>query len=194
MNDSPNTSDDPASRRHDDLGRDLEVLLERLAESREAIVRLLAARSGDDEAVADPVKPSAAWPPEPEASSPTVGEAGPLEPRLDSDVTPSQLRRPGPPALELALIYRHIADNGVGVLHEDQPGAVAEGPATTGPEVAGRAPWARPEGVGPSNTRDAATGPRGARRQLLAVVLVAVGAVVLLTTVVSLLPTLVNSI
>ena len=43
--------DDLSARRHDDLGRDIEALLERLAESREAIVRLLAAGSGADETV-----------------------------------------------------------------------------------------------------------------------------------------------
>src|SRR5271155_2397319 len=47
--------DDLSARRHDDLGRDLELLLERLAESREAIVRLLAAGSGGQETlVAEP--------------------------------------------------------------------------------------------------------------------------------------------
>ena len=44
--------EDLSARRRDDIGRDLELLLERLAESREAIVRLLATRSGDEEAVA----------------------------------------------------------------------------------------------------------------------------------------------
>ena len=46
------TEDDLSARRRDDLGHDLELLLERLAESREAIVRLLAARSGGAETVA----------------------------------------------------------------------------------------------------------------------------------------------
>ena len=46
-NSSP-TEDDLAARRHGDLSRDLELLSTRLAESREAIVQLLAARSGDE--------------------------------------------------------------------------------------------------------------------------------------------------
>ena len=51
--DSSLSGDDLVDPRHDDLGRDLEVLLARLAESREAIARLLAARSGTRERVAE---------------------------------------------------------------------------------------------------------------------------------------------
>ena len=52
MSRSSPTEDDLSARRRDDLGRDLELLLERLAESREAIVRLLAAGSAGEETVA----------------------------------------------------------------------------------------------------------------------------------------------
>jgi hypothetical protein len=246
MNDSPHTDDEMAGRHRDDLGRDLEVLLERLAESREAIVRLLAARSGDEETVTEeawgddetavgeargdveaeyveprpveprpveprPVEPrpfepiralrsavaaaepSATGPVEPEASSVPVGGGEPLGPKLDSDVTPGQLpsslRRPGPPALEVALIYRRIAENGAELLHETRPGEVSEGPAP----IAGPNPTPVARAVkAPRRVSAATDGPRAARRRLLAVVLVAVGSVVLLTTIVSLLPTLVN--
>jgi hypothetical protein len=219
MNDIPYTDDELAGRR-DDLGRDLEVLLERLAESREAIVRLLAARSGGEEAVTEEAwrdqETQEAWGVdeteyvEPEASSPPVSAAEPLEPKLDSDVTPNQLpsslRRPGPPALEVALIYRHIAENGGELLDEPPPGALSEesadsagaaGASLNVPHtltIAGSNPRAVARVVKvPGRGSEAANGPRAARRRLLAVVLVAVGSVVLLTTIVSLLPTLVNS-
>ena len=52
MSYSSPAEDDLSARRHDDVGRDIELLLERLAESREAIVRLLAAGSAGEETVA----------------------------------------------------------------------------------------------------------------------------------------------
>jgi hypothetical protein len=218
MSDDPPTDDDLAARRRDDLGRDLEVLLARLAESREAIVRLLADRSGDGEAVAEeawdeeavaeetwddgtvaeeargsdeiqyleprpfgsviplrstPIAPEEPdGPLEPEASSPPVGVAEPLEPKPESDVTPNQLpsslRRAGPPALELALIYREMARNGGEVRPEALPSEAVEGPATDGPELAATTAWALPEGIGPSSTRAPANGAGVASPRLIA--------------------------
>jgi hypothetical protein len=257
------TDDDLSSRRHDDFGRDLERLLERLAESREAIVRLLAASSGDvetvvaeaeagegEETVAEeawrddeieytepptvgslrplrgPIAPGdieVAQPLEPEASPPPVIAAGPLEPQPNGDVEayqlPSSLRRPGPPALELALIYREIARNGGEVRPKAEPAAavyhpepeglklLAEPPGTvSAPEASGAmpvvtipAPRRAPAPVKPVRTKKAdngpraVEGPRAANRRLLAVVLTAVGAVVLLTTIVSVLPSIVSA-
>jgi hypothetical protein len=66
---------------------------------------------------------------------------------------------------------------------------VSEGPAP----IAGPNPTPVARAVkAPRRVSAATDGPRAARRRLLAVVLVAVGSVVLLTTIVSLLPTLVN--
>jgi hypothetical protein len=271
------TEDDLSARRHDDLGHDLELLLERLAESREAIVRLLAARSGDaetvaaeapgdegtvaeearsdDETVAEgvwqddeieyteppavgsltplrrpiaPVESEIGPPAEPEVSPTQVIAAQPPEPQPTADVErhqlPSSLRRPGPPSLELALIYREIARNGGEVRPEAAPAVVVypsepEGPKPLG-EPPGTVPAAGAPGVVPVakipaprkapvaaktgrvKTSDRMTsdngprpvkGPVSARRRLLAVVLTAVGAVVLLTTIVSVLPSIVSA-
>lgn len=237
--------DDSATRAQDDFGRDLELLLRRLAESREAIVRLLAATGVDDGAGV----PELLRREETEILGPQPGEATvhllatpaaheetePLKPRAAPVVTPraptGPFGIPGPAALELALIYRQIAQNGAEIQHGARPGAVPERP-TGVPQPTGRAPgtvavpmapstlsaagngarvvaqggkdrgaldaagkglrMARPSVKAPGTARAAATGPRAARRRLLAVVLTAVGAVVLLTTLVSLLPTLVS--
>ena len=272
MSHSSPTEDDLSARRHDDLGRDIELLLERLAASREAIVRLLAAGSGgeetaateasgdeetvaeegwtDDETVAeglrqddetrykDPspvgtVRPlrsaiarhaeaEAAPPPEPEATPPqvVVAEAPQPEPQPAADGAsyqlPSSLRRPGPPALELALIYREIARKGEEVHPGAAPAAVVYQPEPEGPlaEPPGTAPAPEPSvaipivkipavrgapvSVKPLRVKKTDKGPRAlnaprAARRLLAVVLTAVGAVVLLTTIVSLLPSIVSA-
>ncbi len=158
--------EDLSARRRDDIGRDLELLLERLAESREAIVRLLATRSGDEEAVAtdasgdDATVSEELWQadeiqytdaavgtlrplptsiagtaeaepapaPEPEASpgqeiAPDAAQPQPPAGGASFQL-PSSLRRPGPPALELALIYREIARTGGEVHTEAAPAAV----------------------------------------------------------------------
>ena len=268
MSHSSSAEDDLSARRHDDLGRDIEVLLERLAESREAIVRLLAGSAGeetvpaeesaDEETVAEeagqdnetvveelwqdnetpdpravgalrPLRSSHARPAEvapsldPDATSPqtVAAEAPETQPAADavSYQLPSSLRRPGPPALELALIYREIARND----EEFHPGAAPDA-VVYHPEPEGLKPLAEPQGTPPAPEPSSAmpivkipvsrrapaavkplrvkktdTGPRAvngaraARRRLLAVVLTAVGAVVLLTTVVSLLPAIVSA-
>ena len=271
------TEDDLSARRRDDLGHDLELLLERLAESREAIVRLLAARSGgaetaaaeapgdeetvaeearrDDETVVEevwqddeieyaelpavgtlrplrrpiaPAEAEIAQPAEPGASPPQVLAAQPLEPQLAADVEryqlPSSLRRPGPPSLELALIYREIARNGGEVRPEAAPAAVVYPPGPERPKLLSEPPGTVPMGGAPgvvpvakiaaprkapgpvkpvrAKTSDRMTNanrprtvkaPAAARRRLLAVVLTAVGAVVLLTTIVSVLPSIVSA-
>ncbi|HUC15415.1 MAG TPA: hypothetical protein VMS00_13270 [Acidimicrobiales bacterium] len=277
VSDNSPAEDDLAARRHEDLGRDLELLLARLAESRDAIVRLLASRSeddetlemdgprdeepvtvegwGDHETVRDearkgdegqyleprpvgplrplrssiaPLEPPPAWALDPEESQPQVGEGEVVRLRLDGEVVahqlPSSLRRPGPPALELALIYREIARNGGEVGPEAGPAAMAGHPVPEGPQAlaerhataaateapdrvpvlkippSGKSPVpVKPAPVKPvpvkkdGNRPRAENGPRAARRRLLAVVLTAVGAVVLLTTIVSVLPSLVNA-
>jgi hypothetical protein len=264
------TEDNLAARRHGDLGHDLELLLGRLAESREAIVRLLAARSGDAETVAaeapgdgetfaeeaggeDETVDADVWhdeeieyaeppavgsirplrrpvagaeaeiarPAEPEPSPPQVLAAQPLEPQPQ---LPSSLRRPGPPSLELALIYREIARNGGEVRPEAAPATAVHPLEPDGPkllvEPPGTVPTAGASGVVPGvkipaprkspvrvklvrvKTTDPmksdsgprpARGPISAHRRLLAVVLTAVGAVVLLTTIVSVLPSIVSA-
>jgi hypothetical protein len=271
MSHSSPTEGDLSARRREDLGRDLELLLERLAESREAIVRLLAAGSGGEETLAaeapendgtvaeeawrddetaeevsqvddgiqytelqrvgplvplrSPISPAeikSAGPVEPEPGSSEIGAAEPLEPQFDGDVTPHQLpsslRRPGPPALELALIYREIARKDGEVQPEAAPAAaayhsepgpkpLAEPPGTAaGPQASGGMPLVEipalrraPVPAKPLRVKKTDNGPRAAnaqraaRRRLLAVVLMAVGAVVLLTTIVSLLPSIVSA-
>jgi hypothetical protein len=178
--DSSLGGDDLVDARHDDLGRDVEVLLKRLSETREAIARLLAAESHANESV------------EEEASAGNASQYAEPRPLTPLRPLPSSLRRPGPPALELALIYRHMAENDAGALHEAQPDAAVGEPPATGPKMAARAPWGHSEGAGASSNLAGTDGPGAARRRLLAVVLVAVGSVVLLTTIVSLLPTLAN--
>jgi hypothetical protein len=265
--------DDLSARRHDDLGRDIEALLERLAESREAIVRLLAAgsgadetvpaeASGDDETVAEeastddetvaeelwhdneiryaspvpvgalrplrnslarPAEAEVAPPAEPGSTSPQVVAAEAPEPQPAGEVAsyqlPSSLRRPGPPALELALIYREIArkdgevhpeaapatavyhsePEGLKPLAEPQGAPPEPEPSTAMPIVKIPVQRRAPVAVKPLRVKKTDTGPRAvngahaARRRLLAVVLTAVGAVVLLTTVVSLLPAIVSA-
>ncbi len=267
-NSSP-TEDDSDGRRLGDLSRDLESLLTRLAESREAIVQLLAARSVDEGTVArgasedeetfaeegpedeetfagearpdfeteyaeprplgpiralrrpmETLEAPVAASLEPEAGSPEPGAPEAAVPTPESDVhhqLPSSLRRPGPPALELALIYRDLARTG-GELWPEAGSAVADQPEREGPKLV-----AEPQNTGPVGTApgtaplvklpaprkaparlkkaeapvkrfdaelSAAPKPTAARRRLLAVVLTAVGAVVLLTTLVSLLPSL----
>jgi hypothetical protein len=240
------TEDDLAARRHDDLGHDLELLVERLAESREAIVRLLAARSGDDETLAaeepgdeetvaekawrdDEAVAEEVWqdneteytepapvgslrplrrpiapldaevprPPEPEVSPPQVVAGEPYEPELEGDVEPyqlpSSLRRPGPPALELALIYREIARNEPPrtVPAAGAPGAV---PVVKIPVLPKAPAPLKPVRVKASDKAQRAMNrPLTSRRRLLAVVLTAVGAVVLLTTIVSVLPSVLSA-
>jgi hypothetical protein len=118
--------------RRDDLARDLELLAERLAESREAIVRILAASAGDEVAPDEP-------------------PSGPV--RLPR-VLHSAPDLPGAPA------------------PEDQMGSTGQRPP-------------------PDDAAVPDPGRRGvlsaAHRRLLAVVLLAVGAVVLLTSLVTLL-------
>jgi hypothetical protein len=116
--------------RRDDLARDLELLAERLAESREAIVRILAASAGDEVATEEP--------PTGPVRLPRVLHSAPDLP--DAPAPEEQPSSPGPPPDDAA-----------------DPG-----------------PGRRPVLT-------------AAHRRLLAVVLVAVGAVVLLTSLVTLL-------
>ena len=175
-----------------------------------------------------PAEAEIAQPAEPGASPPQVLAAQPLEPQLAADVEryqlPSSLRRPGPPSLELALIYREIARNGGEVRPEAAPAAVVYPPGPERPKLLSEPPGTVPMGGAPgvvpvakiaaprkapgpvkpvrAKTSDRMTNdnrprtvkaPAAARRRLLAVVLTAVGAVVLLTTIVSVLPSIVSA-
>ncbi len=161
------------ARRKDEIARDLETLVQRLAESREAIVQLLTAVAREDGAVAL----------EPPRSSVT-----PLRALRSTDGTHGAEMAVGPgtspqPAPEMQA-------------RECSPGDAAEGmQAAQGAQVAkngigedGQA-WERFVNAGEAlGIADAdARGTRAARRMIWAAVLVAVGAVVVLTTLVSLL-------
>jgi hypothetical protein len=142
------------ARRKDEIARDLEVLVQRLAESREAIVGLLAAAAGDGQVVAlepprNPVTPL-------RAVRGTLGK-----PEAETEPEPDEL--PGPAARALAA-----PTNGLG-----QDGQAWERFVNAGEAL----------GMADADAR----GTRAARRMVLAAVLLAVGAVVLLTTLVSLL-------
>ena len=125
------------ARRKDEIARDLEVLVQRLAESREAIVRLLAASTGEEQAT--PIEPARNSVTPLRALCSTLGTAGPELPARADET-------PGP--AERVLVG---AAGALGMADAD------------------------------------ARGTRAAGRMVLAAVLVAVGAVVLLTALVSLL-------
>jgi hypothetical protein len=246
-------------------GRDLEQLMERLAESREAIVQLLSARSVgvttapvEYGAEAEDAAPIARLAAVPEPGPPVTQGPTPMPSPVatpHSSIGPFGI--PGPAALELALIYRQIADDGATAQEQARPIVAPESAVPDEPGFAARVPWTLPPGVGVSNAgapeggavrvlptvtvlptaqhsdvtgvsgdgvvaalptvgepdamaaggnrvaaratvkglrraTAATTGPRAMRRRLMAVALVAVGAVVLLTTVVSMLPALAN--
>ncbi len=140
------------ARRKEEIARDLEVLVQRLAESREAIVRLLAA-AGEDEAAAlgsprSPVTPL-------RALRSTLGATGEqTHPQPDDSPAPATGAPAGPAGLgQDGLAWDRFVNDG--------------------------------EALGMADAD--ARGTRAARRMVLAAVLVAVGAVVVLITLVSLL-------
>ena len=142
------------ARRKDEIARDLEVLVQRLAESREAIVRLLAASTGEEQAT--PIEPARNSVTPLRALCSTLGTAGPELPARADET-------PGP--AERVLVG---AAGGLG-----QDGQAWERFVNDG------------EALGMADADD--RGTRAAGRMVLAAVLVAVGAVVLLTALVSLL-------
>jgi hypothetical protein len=130
------------ARRRDDFERDLELLVQRLADSREAIVRILAAAAGEEGVLQGLPR----------------GPVAPLRVLPSPPGAPEAIGPEGPTQVEL--------------------GTVAECPSADEADQSGAVP----------SERDLAAGDaRAARRRLLAVVLVAVGAVVVLTALVSLL-------
>jgi hypothetical protein len=142
------------ARRKDEIAADLEVLVQRLAESREAIVQLLAAATG--EVRMTPVEPARNSVTPLRALRSTLGTA-------DREVPSKSDESPGP--AERALVG---AAGGLG-----QDGQAWERFVNDGEAL----------GMADADAR----GTRAARRMVLAAVLVAVGAVVLLTAIVSLL-------
>jgi hypothetical protein len=137
-----------SARRRDDFARDLEILAQRLAESRETIVRLLAAVVEDAGAV----------PQEPSRTSVTPLRALRSAPGRAAPAGTEGGGKAGTGQDGLAL----------GQDGQDREPLVTLGKARGGEDAAGRRAGA-------------------ARRRVLSVVLVAVGAVVILTTIVSLL-------
>jgi hypothetical protein len=123
-------------RRTDEMARDLEFLAQRLAESREAIVHLLATEATPEDASL---------------------ESSPLGPRL--------LRNPS-----------------------DDPGPVAEGTGLPAVTMDGDSETLElEEKLDEPSATEGARHVNAARRRLMAVVLVAIGTVIVLTTLVSLL-------
>ena len=76
---------------------------------------------------------------------------------MQSNPLPSSLRRPGPPGLELALIYREIARNGWTSSPRSRAGHCSGGPAR---RPAARSQDPRRECRPPSSTRSAANSAR----------------------------------
>ena len=134
-------------RRKDEVAHDLEALVSELAESRQAIVHLLALAAGADEVAA------------------LDGGRAPVTPlrAVRSQVTPGGQAVPAIAAGEDQDGLEGSQSSVAGATSDDQDGRESQVPA-------GRA--------------GALT---GAQRRLLAIILVAIGAVVLLTTLVSLL-------
>jgi hypothetical protein len=151
--------DDELARRDDQFARDLEALVQRLAESREAIVQLLSAASpGGDEV---PELPTGPVPPLRVLRSPSAAPR-PVTTESSEGAGSDLVALPGRSAVRLAASL-----------------TVLEG---------ARVNDARPGELEPIDEAVAAAREaRGVRRRLMSVVLVAVGAVVLLTALVSVL-------
>jgi hypothetical protein len=177
-----------AARRKDDLARDLELLVQRLAQSREAIVRLLATEAGGEPAGDEPaVAPELEPPPIPgtplralrsPAATPGVVTPGSSE-RPTSRLVPETGPTPVRVAPSLTALQAGPRVSGRGTAEPEQvsdPLVPVDEPDIPLAGVPGPVGGVRPVG-----------GARSARRRVLASVLMAVGIVVLLTTVVSLL-------
>jgi len=174
----PRLEDRRVTRRTEDMARDLELLAQRLAESREAIVRLLAAEADENEA---------------QTQEPPVGPRllrGPLKTSASDtapQLVPAQAAGDGAPVVETSTantgdaVANDAGASDAGVIDAGfgNPNATDAGAnnADNGEdEPAGAVAGAEPGAVAGA-----------ARRRLMAVVLVAIGAVILLTALVSLL-------
>jgi hypothetical protein len=159
LNTRPPAESRRRERREDVFARDLETLVKRLADSREAIVRLLSAASPGGDEVPEP--PAGPVPPLRVLRSPSTGP-GPVRAESSEGAGPDLVALPGRSTVRLAASLTVLEGSQVG--------------------------GARPGELEPvDEAGTAAKEARGVRRRLMSVVLVAVGAVVLLTALVSIL-------